>query len=69
MKTTKKYSASLINKSGCNFDKARFSNYKELKSWARGRGGRYTLVVSIDGHGDEDIYRAVNNRLYYDHTC
>jgi len=38
-----KYSASLINESGCIFDTDTFNSIALAKNWAKDRGGKYTL--------------------------
>jgi len=51
----KKYLCSLINNDGCNFDNATFTNKKEAKKWATGRGTnpRYSAVLENRETGEE----------------
>lgn len=55
----KKYNASLINDQGCSFDVGSFKNMKDLKSWARGRGGCYSVYINT-----ELLFTVRNNRLF-----
>lgn len=50
MKNT--YSVSLINNEGCNFDNAEFTNLKNARSWASGRGGKYTACFRKNYNAD-----------------
>lgn len=43
-----KYKAKLVNRQGCEFDKNDFNSVSAAKKWAKGRGGKYKLVI-IDG--------------------
>lgn len=51
------YNVSLVNAEGCNFDNGEFTNLREAKTWARGRGATlilgewkpYTVFIRKDG--------------------
>ena len=43
-----KYRAKLVNSQGCEFDSQDVSSISAAKKWAKGRGGKYKLVI-IDG--------------------
>ena len=43
-----KYQAKLVNSQGCEFDNGKFNSVSSAKKWAKGRGGKYKLVI-IDG--------------------
>jgi hypothetical protein len=61
-----KYSANLINDSGCSFDNTVSNNLKNVKSWARGRGGNYKLVVCTEA--SIDYYDVKNNKLMHQYS-
>ena len=44
--------AILVNAQGCEFDSIELTSIKAIKEWARGRGGKYHVVVM---HGEERI--------------
>jgi hypothetical protein len=54
-----KYSASLRNEEGCIFDNAEFSNVKKLKDWAKGRTGKYIVIINR-----VEEYIVKNNRIW-----
>ena len=59
-----KYNAILINSEGCVFDSTTGNNIKHLRSWAIGRGGEYTLEVSLRDGLHCNSYCCKNNRSY-----
>lgn len=49
----KTYKAYLENEQGCTFDDCESNNKDNVKKWARGRGGKYKLIICIyDGVKD-----------------
>lgn len=49
----KTYKAYLENEQGCTFDSCESGNKESVKEWARGRGGKYRLTISVyDGQKD-----------------
>jgi len=56
------YTVSLINVEGCNFDNGEFTNLREAKVWARGRGATlvggewhpYRVVIRKNGENLEE---------------
>jgi hypothetical protein len=62
MTNTAKYRAYLRNAQGCIFDVCNFSALTALRTWARGRGGTYHLIVELSD-GSEMIFTVKNNRL------
>lgn len=69
-----KYYTRLINSSGTTFDCGYFHNLSRLKSWARDRGGIYTVEVDRYKSEADDLpieteyYKCSNNRLFYINT-
>lgn len=69
-----KYVAELINEAGCVFGEwYNASNIKAIKAWARGRGGDYTLEISVAildeqgyaiGDGNVRRYDVRGNRIF-----
>jgi hypothetical protein len=58
-----KYSAHLINTQGCTFDSFQSNSLKQIKDWARGRGGSYKLVIDTSKNTYTDYYTCRNDRL------
>jgi hypothetical protein len=58
-----KYTAHLINTQGCTFDSLRSNSLKQIKNWARGRGGSYKLVIDTSKNTYTDYYTCHNDRL------
>jgi hypothetical protein len=58
-----KYVASLRNEQGAIFDDGYFTSLTAARDWARGRGGRYTLLIELAEYGlEEDVF--VESRTY-----
>ena len=60
-----KYFAHLKDENGF-FDQINNDNFKNIKEWARGRGGTYKLIVETVKNDELmgfDIYEIKNNRL------
>lgn len=55
--------AILINGQGCQFDKIDLTNLKDIKEWAKGRGGAYVLDV-INGLDKSVQFSVRHNRFY-----
>lgn len=58
-----RYTAHLINTQNCTFDTLESNSLKEIKSWARGRGGTYKLVIETSKNIYTDYYTCKNDRL------
>jgi hypothetical protein len=58
-----RYTAHLINNQNCTFDTLESNSLKEIKSWARGRGGTYKLVIETSKATYTDYYTCKNDRL------
>ena len=57
-----KYIAQLKNNQNCTFDTLQSRNLATIKAWARGRGGKYTLIITTN-YTDELYYLVSNNRI------
>lgn len=66
MTITSKYRAYLQNKQGCVFDCCNFASLTALRSWARGRGGVYQLIIE-KRDGIQINYTVRNNRITVNH--
>ena len=49
-----KYNVNLINNERCNFDNGEFTNLKDAKEWASGRGKNYTAYFKKNYDADID---------------
>jgi hypothetical protein len=58
-----KYLATLTNDQGCVFDTLASNSYREIKTWARGRGGTYTLTIETAYQTIVDQYTCEHDRL------
>jgi hypothetical protein len=57
-----KYIAQLRNNQNCTFDTLQSRNLATIKTWARGRGGKYTLIITTN-QTTEQYYSVSNNRI------
>lgn len=57
-----KYTAELVNKQGCVFDKAEFNSKKTIHEWASGRGECKLVLSSIDGNGERHVVAEFNKK-------
>lgn len=58
-----RYTAHLVNTQGCTFDSLQSNSLKQIKDWARGRGGSYKLVIDTSKNTYTDYYTCRNDRL------
>jgi len=57
-----KYSAELVNKQGCVFDKSDFSSKKAAHNWATGRGGCKLVLSQTNVRGERHAVAEFNKK-------
>jgi hypothetical protein len=59
--------AHLKNDQNCTFDSGDFETLEDIKEWAKGRGGTYTLMVEADNM-QWDYYKVNGDDVAYEIT-